>query len=60
MAIEVPVSSMILYVGTRKARGGHLGIESEFVNRYDLLQPGDLYGKIESLNHLFVIVVFPQ
>lgn len=53
---EAPVSSIILDVGPRKARG----IESQSVNRYDSLQWGDLHGKTEFLSYLFVIVVFPQ
>lgn len=57
--IKVPVSSMILDVVTRKARGGHLGIESESVNRNGSLQRGNMYGKIELMSRFFEMVVFP-
>ena len=53
---------MILDVATRKARGGHLEIESESVNRYSSLQGGNcyMYGKIKLLSPSFVIVIFLQ
>ena len=43
--IEVPVSSWGLSLG--RLGDGHLGIKSESVNRYDSLQQGNLYGKIQ-------------
>jgi len=53
-------TGILLSVIAREARGRHLGIKSESASRHDSLQQGNLYGKLEPLSHLFVMVEFPQ